>query len=310
MRAQSIRWGKPVVNALSAVVLLLILFCAQAHAIEIPDYDTSVQVTLRDRTGVFLNGGRNFLGQNSVIDRFEQFLLIDGKTQFNKDLSMTIKLRGFVDNVFDVQRGNHWSGNSLATHELSNSFDLAYDDVLREAYFDYNLGQLPEEDGKLFARIGKQQVVWGKADGFRLLDLINPFDYREPFYPNFEDVRIPMWMINLNYTLPRQVLQNASLQLIGNPFYQQDTFPPPWFHHGRSQHLTLSRRRQIRWVFACYLTCMTEASSRRLPGRTGNPAFDGPIRSRTSHTQLTTTTAGRVCRTRSPNSSRNPRSIL
>ena len=34
-------------------------------------------------------------------------------------------------------------------------------------------------------------------------------------------------MINLNYTLPRQVLQNASLQLIGDPFYQQDTFPPP-----------------------------------------------------------------------------------
>ena len=227
MKAQLIPGDKRIATVVTALALFLVLSCATGHTLEIPDYNTSIQVTAGNRTGVFLDGGRNFLGQNSVVDRFEQFLLADGKTQFNKDLSMTIKLRGFIDNVFDVQGGSHWSADPKAIHALSNSFALKYNDVLREAYFDYNLGQLPDEDGKLFARIGKQQVVWGKADGFRLLDLINPFDFREPFYPNFEDVRIPLWMINLNYTLPRQVLQNASLQLIGDPFYQQDTFPPP-----------------------------------------------------------------------------------
>ena len=78
---------------------------------------------------------------------------------------MTIKLRGFIDNVFDVQGGNHWSADPKAIHALSNSFALKYDDVLREAYFDYNLGQLPDEDGKLFARIGKQQVIVAGKSG-------------------------------------------------------------------------------------------------------------------------------------------------
>ncbi len=228
MKTRLVVYGAHIGVAVSAVILL----CVPGRAIEFPQYDTSVQVTLRDRTGVFLNGGKNFAGQNSVVDRFEQFLLIDGKKQFYRDMSATIKLRGFVDNVFDVQGDNHWSNNPKAIHNLSNSFALAYDDVLREAYIDYNLGEMPDSYGKLFARLGKQQVVWGKADGFRLLDIINPFDFREPFYPTFEDVRIPLWMIRVDYTLPRDVLENAGLEIVATPFYQQDTFPPavvsPW----------------------------------------------------------------------------------
>lgn len=174
MRAQLIPGDKRIGTVVTALVLFLVLSCAPGHTLEIPDYNTSIQVTAGNRTGVFLDGGRNFLGQNSVVDRFEQFLLADGKTQFYKDLSMTIKLRGFIDNVFDVQGGSHWSADPKAIHALSNSFALKYDDVLREAYFDYNLGQLPDEDGKLFARIGKQQVVWEKRTDFAYWTLSIP----------------------------------------------------------------------------------------------------------------------------------------
>ncbi len=62
-------------------------------------------------------------------------------------------------------------------------------EILREFYFDIPAG------GWDF-RLGKQQVVWGTADGIKLLDVINPTDFRELNQNVFEDARIPVWMVN------------------------------------------------------------------------------------------------------------------
>lgn len=62
-------------------------------------------------------------------------------------------------------------------------------DYLREFYFDTTLGDID-------FRLGKQQVVWGTADGIKLLDIINPTDFREFNQNTTEDARIPVWMIN------------------------------------------------------------------------------------------------------------------
>ena len=66
-------------------------------------------------------------------------------------------------------------------------------DPLREAYIDSQVG-----DWSL--RTGKQQVVWGTADGMKLLDMINPTDYGEMAQNQMEDSRIPVWMINAETT--------------------------------------------------------------------------------------------------------------
>jgi hypothetical protein len=44
-------------------------------------------------------------------------------------------------------------------------------------------------------RVGKQQLVWGTADGVKFLDIINPTDYREWGQNTMEDSRIPLWMM-------------------------------------------------------------------------------------------------------------------
>mgnify|MGYP006928160146 CR=1 FL=1 len=62
-------------------------------------------------------------------------------------------------------------------------------EYLRELYVDTSGG------GWDF-RLGKQQVVWGTADGIKLLDIINPTDFRELNQNVTEDARIPVWMIN------------------------------------------------------------------------------------------------------------------
>lgn len=76
-------------------------------------------------------------------------------------------------------------------------------DYLRELYIDTQFG------GWDF-RLGKQQVVWGTADGIKLLDIINPTDYRELNQNAMEDSRIPVWMINAE----RYIGDRANVQLI------------------------------------------------------------------------------------------------
>jgi len=66
-------------------------------------------------------------------------------------------------------------------------------DPLREAYVDAQVG-----DWSL--RTGKQQVVWGTADGMKLLDMINPSDYGEMAQNQMEDSRIPVFMVNAETT--------------------------------------------------------------------------------------------------------------
>lgn len=48
-------------------------------------------------------------------------------------------------------------------------------------------------------RIGQQQIVWGKTDGIRMLDIVNPLDLREFILDDFLDSRIGLWSARLNY---------------------------------------------------------------------------------------------------------------
>ncbi len=58
------------------------------------------------------------------------------------------------------------------------------------------------ESGATYWRLGKQQVVWGEADGLKLLDVVNPQSYREFILDDFDDSRIPLWMVNAEHVLP------------------------------------------------------------------------------------------------------------
>ena len=91
----------------------------------------------------------------------------------------------------------HVELNLMTDGKGNNNYDshesYTQRDALREAYVDSQVG-----DWSL--RTGKQQVVWGTADGMKLLDMINPSDYGEMAQNQMEDSRIPVWMINAETT--------------------------------------------------------------------------------------------------------------
>jgi len=58
-------------------------------------------------------------------------------------------------------------------------------------------------------RLGKQQIVWGETDGLKLLDVMNPQNFREFILDEFEDSRLPLWSVK--YTVPEFLRTNNTV---------------------------------------------------------------------------------------------------
>ena len=102
-------------------------------------------------------------------------LFFDGEVPNAEDATMHVELNAYFD------------GKAVKDNKYHENYTQR--DLLREAYID------AEKDDVSF-RVGKQQVVWGTADGMKLLDAINPTDYSEMAQNQMEDSRIPVWMLN------------------------------------------------------------------------------------------------------------------
>jgi hypothetical protein len=106
----------------------------------------------------------------------------------------------------------------------------AFDNTLREAYIDLSLRDLP-----LSFRLGRQQVIWGESDQFRLMDIINPLDLTWHLQQeDFEKLRIPLWLVKTIWDMgDLGPISNAFTEVVWNPGdYQpgavQDFLPAPW----------------------------------------------------------------------------------
>ncbi len=76
-------------------------------------------------------------------------------------------------------------------------------------------------------RFGRQIVVWGTSETLRVTDVINPVDNREPGMTDIEDIRLPLLMTRLDYSLGRWSFTNLfihemrpdKLPAWGSPYY-------------------------------------------------------------------------------------------
>ncbi len=97
--------------------------------------------------------------------------------------------RGCIDGYLDFDE------DELEHPEFNDRLDF-----LRELYLD---GTIDFDNGhELNLRIGRQQVVWGRTDLFRVLDVVNPVDFsRHNIFDELEDIRTPMGIFNAEYRL-------------------------------------------------------------------------------------------------------------
>lgn len=92
------------------------------------------------------------------------------------------------------------------------------------SHVDLDLRELRLETrlGPAYLTLGKQQIVWGQADGLKVLDVVNPQSLREFILDDFEDSRIPLWAVNVELPLGAVM---AQLLWIPDPSFHE--FPAP-----------------------------------------------------------------------------------
>jgi hypothetical protein len=181
---------------------------------------------------------------------------------FIRDSKLFILYRGVYDSVYDTTpgfiekddihgdaygidrqrvyafgRANGVKRDAFTLEGLSNNDrqTLRFENALREAYVDVRFRQIP-----LSVRAGRQQVVWGETDNFRMLDRVNSLNLTWHFFqelpsPAFgwDDIRRPFWMIKFLYEIGDVwKLSQSFLEWYWNPgdWYpaKQAFLPRPW----------------------------------------------------------------------------------
>jgi uncharacterized protein DUF1302 len=135
-----------------------------------------------------------------------------GRTELGlRQAVFNMRWRGRYDSVFDAR------GSYGARGYRRDDFRFPEGKTPRELFVDLRF------DGPLHAlsaRIGRQQVVWGEADVFRSLDVVNPLrlDQNGILGEEFEDYREPLWIAKFLYDLGELgPIANAGLEFLYSP---------------------------------------------------------------------------------------------
>jgi hypothetical protein len=160
--------------------------------------------------------------------------------------------------------------NDLRFPEFNDQLDF-----IRELYFE---GAIPTGDtSELFLRIGKQQVVWGRTDLFRVLDIINPVDFsRHNIYDELEDIRIPQWIATAEYRWgATDIFEDLNMQLVWN----FDEFRPNDLGQGGTPYSILDAGSFFRamnncWDNGCTVSNFVPAAALGIPDDPGLVAAD------------------------------------
>ncbi len=146
--------------------------------------------------------------QTHQLTKFKNIVQLGAEYKLNDNFTFFGSARYWYDNVYS------WYGKYDPAQDQMQHVQRT--DWLRDLYLDFN-------SGPWFIRVGKQQVAWGQADGITILDRVNPVDLTEYWLPDAVDIRIPVGMLNINYS-PKT---NSNLQLLIIPDFQQSTGAPP-----------------------------------------------------------------------------------
>jgi len=144
--------------------------------------------------------------------KFQNIADFKANYRFTDQVELFTEIKLWYDAVYDMEGQYRDLVNKEKNRKLSLPVKTEW---IRQAYLDIYTDRLD-------IRAGKQQVVWGTTDGVRILDMVNPLDYREWTLGDFPEMRIPLWMINLE----GEIATNSHVQVLLIPDYQPNYYAP------------------------------------------------------------------------------------
>jgi hypothetical protein len=123
--------------------------------------------------------------------------------------------RGFYDFAYRIHGRSNYTDDVLDLYQWEAEFTEVYlqGSLLRD----------------LDLKIGRQVVNWGTGETFRVVDVLNPLDNREPGLVDIEDLRLPVVMTKLDYYFGDWDLSLIAVherRFNEDPVFGSDFFPP------------------------------------------------------------------------------------
>ena len=170
----------------------------------------------------------------AVAAEFDNSMTVTSQWIINTDNADSQSLNIRLVPEMNVDFENDWQLKSSLRIRAEAIDGLQINDIDRDVYTEYSKPlQLNEAValelrelylqgavGDTFLRLGKQQIVWGKADGIKVLDIVNPQSFREFILDDFDNSRIPLWTANIEHTIA-----NLDLQFIWIPDQSYHALP-------------------------------------------------------------------------------------
>jgi hypothetical protein len=183
----------------SCLALTSNLSAKDAPELEDEGIEVEVSGVIKNETASYMKDTTNY--NNTGFNRLGHSHEAGDVMKFENSLNLFMNAYVGESSVIHAQLNFIKDGHGVDGYEHHRNY--SQNDYLRELYIDTTYGDWD-------FRIGKQQVVWGTADGVKFLDIINPTDFREWGQNTMEDSRIPLWMV----TAETAVGDNGSLQVV------------------------------------------------------------------------------------------------
>ena len=146
--------------------------------------------------------------------------------------AQTIGIDGFVRNYTGVQYNN--GDFNMLQNTLNLDFNMMGDKMALKAnplIYLYNIDSFDVRMREIYLdmyfnsfdiRVGKQQIVWGKADGVFITDIVSPLNLTEFLLPDFDEIRVGVYAAKVDF-----YLGNSTLEAIWKPIYAGNELPGP-----------------------------------------------------------------------------------
>jgi len=155
-------------------------------------------------------------------------ILATGQVAF----SQNVDINGYVRNYTGVQYNN--GDFQILQNTLNLNFEAMGDRVAFKAnpmIYSYGIDSLNFRLREIYLdlyfnsfdiRVGKQQIVWGRADGVFITDIVSPLNLTEFLLPDFDEIRIGVYAAKIDF-----YFGNSTIEGVLKPIYAGNKFPGP-----------------------------------------------------------------------------------
>ncbi len=171
-------------GSMIGLFIALLLCPAISMAVEFGDGALRLNGYFQNETGVRFKDHALMYAEDGDLSLMRSTFQLDFSGKFSPTVTYGGVYRAWYEGMYDLD---------------DDSIDQRpRDKMLKDG--DFREYYLTADFGNLSIQLGKQQLVWGESDLFRMADIVNPLDLSWHYvFPCFQDIRIPLRMAVISY---------------------------------------------------------------------------------------------------------------